>query len=378
MRRFVRRGLLAVSALILGIVGTVLCLEIVLRFLPIMEGAYVAPVNAADPVMHYEPNSEYVWSLGPTLAFPVKGRTNNLGWINGEDYDSVATTPLLAVVGDSFVESIMVPDSATMQFRLRARAGPGKRVYSFGMSGAPLPQYLAEAQYVRDKFRPAAIVVIIGGNDFDESLGRFKSAVGQHYFADAPDSTLVLERADYQPSRVRRFLRHSALVRYFYIQTRGVHIISSMVASASSAITRSPRTVAVPMQATPDRIAWSKLAVRKFLSDLPSRSGISPGSIVLVVDGPRPQPDGPPLWAFGQQEFFSTMRDFLIPLAKSAGYEVVDMAPVFAHDFSVNHRRFEFPMDAHWNGYGNRVAAAAVERTPVFQRFVTGAPATVR
>ena len=43
------------------------------------------------------------------------------------------------------------------------------RVYSFGMNAAPLSQYLAYAEHASETYQPAALVIPIIENDFDES-----------------------------------------------------------------------------------------------------------------------------------------------------------------------------------------------------------------
>lgn len=302
----------------------VLGLELVLRFLPVPDGAIVGPVTAADPVMHYEPSRDFTWSIGPRLAFATHGHINRLGWASPIEYDSTATTPLLAVVGDSYVEALMVPQNASLGARL---SGAGRRVYTFGMSGAPLSQYLAEAQYAT-RFRPAALIVVVVDNDFDESLARFKPPTGQYAF----DTTLALTRTDYTPSRVKRFLRHSALVRYLLYS----HLLERR---------------SVPHE-IPDRVPWSVKAVRAFLDTLPAMAGLPASRILLVVDGQRP---GRPV-----NQFFGQMRDSLMTRATALGYPVLDLSPVFAADFAVHHQPFEFPTDGHWNSYGHAIVARAI------------------
>ena len=46
------------------------------------------------------------------------GRSNNEGWIDEQDYRRDDPTPLLAIVGDSYIEAQMVPYADTMQARL--------------------------------------------------------------------------------------------------------------------------------------------------------------------------------------------------------------------------------------------------------------------
>jgi hypothetical protein len=53
-------------------------------------------------------------------------------------------------------------------------------------------------------------------------------------------------------------------------------------------------------------------------------------------------------------------------VARRHGIAFVDLHAVFAADWALNRRRFEFDSDSHWNEYGHAVvarAAAAALRT---------------
>ena len=59
-----------------------------------------------------------------------------------------------------------------------------ERVYSFGTQSSTLSSYLAYADYVAKLFHPQTIVFIIIGNDFDESLLKYKNEPGHSYFVE--------------------------------------------------------------------------------------------------------------------------------------------------------------------------------------------------
>lgn len=88
-------------------------------------------------------------------------------------------------------------------------------VYSFGTSYSQLPTYLAYADYAREHFGPQAMVFVLVGTDFDESLQAYHPRRGYHYFdLDHPGA---LVRSDYSLSLVKRVARHSALCRYLFV-----------------------------------------------------------------------------------------------------------------------------------------------------------------
>ena len=142
---------------------------------------------------------------------------NNAGYVNDQDYDAADPRPLLAVVGNSYVEAVMVPYAETLQGRLAAVVAPRARVYSYGASGAPLSQYLIWAREARERWKASALIIVVVGNDFDESLAVYKTGPGFHHYVAGSDGKLTLRRLDCPPARLRILAQSSALVRYLLL-----------------------------------------------------------------------------------------------------------------------------------------------------------------
>jgi hypothetical protein len=109
--------------------------------------------------MHFALNRNFTYSSDWQFSIVNRGRTNNFGFINPQNYDSASGPPLLAVVGDSYIEALMVPFENTLQGRLARIVGLRGRVYSFGVSGAALSHYLAEAELARLRFHPDGLTM---------------------------------------------------------------------------------------------------------------------------------------------------------------------------------------------------------------------------
>jgi hypothetical protein len=232
-----------------------------------------------------------------------------------------------------------------------------------------LSQYLIEAEYARDTLRPGALAVIVIGNDFDESIAGAHSMEGQHYFERTASGALALQRRDYSPSRVRELIRRSALARYLVLNARLPESWASLKVwlDQSGAGSQPARFVAnSPAQSTPERLVISKLAVDKFLRELPRYSGLGPDRIVIVVDAARPQLYAPDGLGAVESSYFQVMRRYLIEQAAAPGYEVIDMEPRFVTHYARNGRRFEFEADGHWNGLGHELTAKAIQESRVF------------
>jgi len=373
---------LAIVAIALGFLFPVAIAEIVLRFLPVVDGAYTTAVNSAHPLLHFEPNHTFTYSVGPRLEYANTGKINNVGWVNDQTYDSTATTPLLAIVGDSYVEAFIVPYRESLQGRLAAAAGGSRRVYSFGMSGWPLSQYLAASEVIAGGYRPAALIVNVVANDFDESLLRYKNARGFHFFREIGADSLALQRIDYTPRWYyaswphRRayvwIVRHSALWRYAGAQLNLVGKVRDLFSPPSgSRVAKSENDYVgnVPRVVEPERMALSKRAVDEFLRELPRRSGLSPRCIAFIVDGMRPQLYDARQLEQAATSYFGEMRRYFMDNARAGGFEVIDMQPIFVAHYAATRQRVEFPHDGHWNSTGHRLAADAVAKSRVFMEF---------
>ncbi|GAB7022229.1 SGNH/GDSL hydrolase family protein [Salidesulfovibrio brasiliensis] len=343
---------------LVSILFCLLVLELTLHFLPVDEGLRTQPVNESAPIYHFEPNRVSTWSRFPDFSMRNEVRTNNYGFLNDQDYTPDGELPVLAVIGDSYVEAAMVPYKDTLHGRLADDFKNEYRVYSFGVSGAPLSQYLAFAEFARDEFKPQKMVFIVVGNDFDESLVNFKQSPGFHYFAPNPDGKLNLVLKDYEPSAGKEILAASHLVRYLVINVRVQDVFKHIITPNRDG-NYVGQTIA---NSEEQRVSASQKAVMAFLEMLPEKSGLRPESIIFVVDGPRPHLYEDDWTLQVKNSYFEIMRDFFIDKAHERGYNTIDMTPLFINDYKGNHLKFEYPKDGHWNARGHSLAAEAVQK----------------
>lgn len=373
-----RRLIVTVVAVVIVIGINLLIAECVLQLLPVDSGRRTLPVTAQDPVYRFTPNKPFTYSRDWDFRLVNTGRVNNAGFVNDADYDQHATSPLLAIVGDSYVEALMVPFGSSISGRLAAAAASQGRVYSFAASGAPLSQYLVWADHARRTYRPNALVVVVIGNDFDESLLVYKNAPGLHYFVPDASGRLELQRVDYVPSTMRQILTHSALVRYLYLNLQIPWRIEAITSSAwaylTGVVTPTVHYVANTSADTDaERVTRSRAAVDAFLDRLPTASGLRPEHVLLVVNGLQdPSQIGD---AAVSTSYFATMRTYLIDNARARGFEVADMAPIFAAHYAAGGVRIDnWPDDEHWSALGHRLVADAVLRSKVFTSTFGAAP----
>jgi hypothetical protein len=361
-----RHLVFAAMAVTVSVLACLLFAEIVLRFLPVATGMWAMPVNAAHPIFRFTPDREFLFSRDWNFSLVNRGRVNNDGFINGENYAENDSRPLLAVVGDSYVEAAMVPNDKTFYRRLSERLGRKGRVYSFGASGASLSQYLIWARYAAEKYHSGGIAIVVVGNDFDESLWAYNKRPGLHVYVKGPDGRLQLRRTDYRPSPFRSLVRHSALGRYLVFHLHVLDTAKELAARwglTSAAHAAMPQHVGnTAAEASPARVRDSQAAIDAALDDLGKMVALPPERIAFLVDGARYEGD----IEVTERSYFGQMRTYFMQQAAQRGYEVIDLQPWFVAR-SRDGTRFEFPTDAHWNPIAHAVVAEALGASRLYR-----------
>jgi len=359
-RRAASGWLFATVSVAAGLLLALAGLEAVLRVLPVRESSRPLAVNATNPVLRFTPNRDFLWSRGWNFARKVRKHANNFGFLSDVDYDRSAAAPLVALVGDSYVEAMQVRAADAVGGMLGRQLGERARVYSLAASGAPLSTYLAYADYARQNFAPRAMVFVVVGNDFDESLFEYKSAPGLTYFRrnDTRPGGFDLVRVDTPHAPVRNLVKELALVRYLYynVQVEAILERGSAFEPASGAAYVGNTSA----DASPARLRDSRAVIDEFLQRLPVQAGLPPGRVLFVLDAIRPEMYDDAALARAGDSYFARMREYFAATAGKQGYAVLDLQPLFRADYRAQRRRFEFEDDMHWNEYGHALVARSI------------------
>lgn len=344
-------------AILIGIFLPLILLEFIFRILPVSDSIIMLPINEENPVIRREANRDFTWSIGKDFSVVVTKHSNNYGFLNDQDYIKDETSPLMAIIGDSYVQANQVENSLTMHGLLAKQVGERGRVYSFGADRSQLSTYLAYAEYTRDEFKPDSMVFIVVSNDFDESLYKYTQEPGFHYFFETDDG-LELRKVDYEPSLTIRLARKSALLRYMHINA---HVNLRRLLNPTYRYVDETTPGVVPEK----RVLDSKKVVDEFFLQLPVRSNLTPEDILFVVDGQR-------LVIYDGREpgggLFGIMREYFITKAVEEGYEVIDMQPIFLKQYKENGVKFNFEQDYHWNALGHRLVAEEIAASALFSK----------
>ena len=349
-----------ILSVFLGIGLALISLEIILRFLPVRTEPRVIGLDDIYPVSNFESNRTGIWSKGWNFVMVNKVHTNNYGFINDQDYNPGAKGPLLAIIGDSYVQALYIPYSKSLQGLLEGFS-EYLRVYSFGISGAALPRYLIYAEYAKEIFRPEGLVVVIYRNDYLESWYKYKGQPEYYFFESSDSKELVLRRINAERHWYDELLYHSRFYSYLEDNVEVFQTIHELTSYDKSFIYEI--NITPPKEALAD----SKRAVDQFLKELPIRAGLSISRILFVVDSIREAIYYPGMFPNADNSYVSVMNEYFIAQATELGYEVIDMHGIFKEHYRRNKRRFDFVHDSHWNGLAHRIVADAVMKSRLFE-----------
>lgn len=217
------------------------------------------------------------------------------------------------------------------------------------MSGAPLSQYIAYKNYVKNNFNPDLYVFLIINNDFDESFYEVKRARGFHYFNDSG----ALDRVDYFPSKIKKIARKSAFIRYLYLDLK-------LTVQLSKFFELQSHTNSKKLETNDRNEARGKKSVDWFVEEIRNLAIKIP--VVIVLDGDRNSIyDGKK----GRDLNVISNRWYQYLFKKSQSIpnlSVIDLHPIFQNDWDQSKKKFNYKYDYHWNERGHAVAAGALVR----------------
>ncbi len=327
--------------LILAVVGALALLaflEGVLRLLP-TPGATSTGRYIDSHLTTYPPGHRFTSATGWMLLNSQAQEANEYGYIPNDPYP--ASSDAVALIGDSIVEQSMLPPSHRLASLLREARG-GRPVYSMGMPGSSLFDYVERARFASDKLRVRSIWIVVEAADVRESI------CGSGVYLDAclGRDGHVVDVPPVPRSALKAILAHSALLQYFV----GVLRISPeglLNAFQRKAPPRTERTDS----ATPALSTAEEAVIEAFISAI---LGLEKVDVALVIDpgvSRLARPD----------EFLNPQLRSLYQRAKEAGIVVIH--PHRALSERVEATRLSpkvGPYDAHWNVMANCIVTAVI------------------
>jgi hypothetical protein len=286
------------------------------------------------------------YTYGKRAEIKAPWRINAAGWNSAFDFHRDPSRPLVAVVGDSYVENLYCAPEAHLDYQMANILPDPYRVYNFGRRGLPMSHFVPMTAYVKDHFEPAWIVYLINHRNLGESVARISRGRYFLQYDQRGDSLYTLPPQPYHSSQLKRILSYSATFRYvsanFALKIKWPKLSLQPLAAPP-----------MPPAQRPENQPLQRIIARRILQDLASQAGDSRVLFVLhpnrppIYEGTRPAPES---------RVMAIVRGQLDTL----GLPYLSLNPAFVAAYDRDHTPFEFESNEHWTPYANRVAAQAI------------------
>jgi SGNH hydrolase-like domain, acetyltransferase AlgX len=328
---------------------TLVILELIFQMLPVTTGFAYQPTKASEPAL--KATVPFVkQSLDWKFHQATTRKINEYGF--PDDHHYLPNQQPIAIIGDSYVQSLTLPYIDTLQGQLGALQDKSKPpIYSFGVPGYSLAGYIGTAESATKKFQPQMFVFLLTKGDITDSLLATKN-VGSYFINSYK---LGLEFEPYTgASRTDNLMLKSALMRYlnYHLQLNPLSAFLTLTGANAKA---SAGDRSIPAATTePNLVQLSN----QLLDHLEQKTTARANNTIFIIDCDRekiyedkPQPQTSP----------DNQLTLFAQIAQDRGYKTIDTLPIFTRKYEQTHRRIDFtPIDPHWNRDANQLVAEAV------------------
>lgn len=278
-------------------------------------------------------------------------KINGQGWNSLYEYrrPDQQDKPVVALLGDSYLEGFFSDVDEHIDVFLTEALGDRAEVYTFGMSGAFLSQYLALLeQEVTPGFDPDVLVVFVNHHDVAHSIRQLGGRHPYYWQYDRAEDGSYTSRKPrpFGRSGIKDFLLKSATIRYLKANAQ-VKLFGKGVADDNANFEGdSPRNE----QPKPELLA----AARFLLGELASF-----GKPVLMVG------DCPRNWIYegSEPESFVDVVALREVAGEFPGITFIDLQPFYLAEYRRSGERFSPEDNTHWNARANAFVARLIAPT---------------
>lgn len=288
-----------------------------------------------------------VVSLGKFGQEQYQWTINNHGWNSSIDYvHEKGEKTRIAIIGDSYIEAFQVNSKDHLSRKLDQLLGENIEVYSFGVSGSPLSQYLHMARYVEETYQPDVMIVNVVYNDFDESLHEWilrKSFMSLEIEEGKPIQEIAPVK---DPINKLAFLKNSAFASYLLYNLKVRETFRDFLNSQKD---RSTINANIYLDQLGNEKVYQGMdyVVEQFKQDFPNTK------VVFMMDAPREDIYKGKL---SDSNVLFLEHRFKESCTKN-GLAFIPLSPLFEADYQTNAKKFNSPYDGHWNPYAHDLIA---------------------
>jgi hypothetical protein len=325
-----------------GSLITLLIIEIILRFMPVMNPTDLTAGIGHGEAAKHAPGSRFVQSRDWDFVLARKGQINANGF-HGHCKLSTDLQAGIFMVGDSYTEAIMLEPEQSIGAKLQQQF-PSSSVCAAGMSGASAAEYLSQLDDLQKSGKAATWVLIVNQPDFLESyegrdgLARFPNNIQS-------ENKELIGSSYKRPALLQKFFV-SALFRYIYYNLNSKGIASRV--SCTLGIGPCPPQINSTAQKAMQKTTLEKSAVQRFISGLQRRANPYSARVWIICNdthkhkGQRPE----------DAEFWSELTEQF----HHAGFSTLRTSSVLTTSHCAKQSCFLF-RDVHWSESGHEALA---------------------
>ena len=200
---------------------------VVFRFvMPPSDLPLLQEMETRESVLKYMPNQLGTYRKQNEIA--AEYRINSSGWNSGYSEYSVKkgkNERRVCIIGDSYIEALQVRydrSAAEILEKKLSSVGDRSTVFRFGLSGAPLSQYIFMLEKEVLAYHPDVVIINLVHNDFEESVRTTGGSYDRGFakFRYAQDHTLTLESPKIYKRDTIWWIKRSAFFRYWRVRGR--------------------------------------------------------------------------------------------------------------------------------------------------------------
>jgi len=327
---------------VLNGLAILLLVELSLRCLPASDGPYTI-FDASSKILKFDGNKQRngFYTSGNLAQRKTRWHINNMGWNSDIDYSDHGERPVLALIGNSYVEGFPVDVDKGLAGTLQKKLQSAVDCYGFGYSGSKLSQYLNISRYVEKTIHPKIMAFFL----FDADVLGSLVPMGQPpqytlFFQNSKAGITETPIKNFEPHWAKRIYGKLALVRYFSSNKQQTFGEQSPAKSKALDLAEIDKYYKV-----------TEYAFEKIRGENPETT------IMIILDAPRRD-----IYRGEISPRSSQSRSIITDVSKKNGFHVIDLTNHMAGLYQQNHIRFNFRNDYHWNEYGIEVVADQVHQ----------------
>ncbi len=343
---------------------------VVFRF--VMPGCEMPDMYFKKGIIKYKPDQEGTYRYRNEIKSTF--RINKNGWNSGHrEYKQKKDKgkQRIAIIGDSYIRAIHVDYDKSIAEKLEELLGKDRfEVYRFGVSGAPMIQYLHMLRNEVLNFKPDIVIFTLVHNDIKESY-KFKSGVYTSSFLKLKITEEGISEIPPEKYKERWFspLRKSATWGFlgyrFKLQIKPIRDLilgkeRKKTGKKEKKVNPSEYQANIDISGIEKRRAENILAVDYVLKATKEICDKENIRLIILFDGVKNlvydhSPD-----MLNYKKGALTLNKITRDIAEKHSIDFIDLQHVFAEDYKKNNKRFSFITNNHWNEYGHMKAAEAV------------------